>query len=369
MTPRLLRDRLRAGFAGRLLLWAASIGYSAVILARHLLYLSRLLPTKHLPVRVVCIGNITTGGTGKTTAVMLAAATLCRKGIKVAVLSRGYGRRKKSKEIQVLLDPKEITWQETGDEPWMMHQTLKKLAVPIVISSDRFAAGQTAVAYYAPDLILLDDGFQHLRLHRDFDVVLISALDPFGGDKLLPAGNLREPPAALRRADLAILTHTDQVTPAALQETRERILALNPGLRVFEAVHAPDFFLDLKTEEHRPLGHLKDKPASSFCALGDPRPFEAQLRGLGAKLAQSWRFQDHHPYTEEELRSIDNVRNGASLVTTMKDFVRFPPGWRELLTGEVLALTVKMELVKGAEEWESALTGMPAASEPSETPQ
>ncbi|OIO09988.1 MAG: tetraacyldisaccharide 4'-kinase [Elusimicrobia bacterium CG1_02_63_36] len=349
------RERLRGGAWGRFLLACLSLAYEIGVRLRNALYGFGLLPTTRLGVRVVCIGNLTTGGTGKTPAVLLAAQTLHKLQVKTAILSRGYGRRGDGRDVQVLLNSQNVHWQDTGDEPWMMHRALNGTAIPILICSDRAKAGLEAMNYYDPETLLLDDGFQHRRLKRDLDIVLVNALDPFGGGKLLPAGDLREPISSLRRAGMAVITHSDQVPPERVSEIRDTMRAVNPQLKILEAVHRADFLLDLKSDRRRRLTYLKGKQIVCLSALGDPRPFEAHLEATGGHLTQRWRYRDHHPYTLDDLKSIESVRHGAALITTFKDMPRLPPGWQEILAGEVLALGIRMEITKGRSAWERAL--------------
>ncbi|MBI5200543.1 MAG: tetraacyldisaccharide 4'-kinase [Elusimicrobia bacterium] len=352
-----LRDRVRANFLGRPLLWAASWVYGAVALLRRFLYAHGVLPSKHAGPRTICIGNLTAGGTGKTTAVLLAAQTLRKKDLSVAILSRGYKRPEPGKEVLVLLKAEHPSWRQAGDEPWMLHHALRGLDVPILVSPDRLKAAETAVAYYKPDVLLMDDGFQHLRLQRDTNIVLLNATDPWGGGGLLPLGDLREPRRALRQASLVLLTHADRVSPEELDRLRAEIHGIHPGAAVAEAAHRPCFILDLGADVRKPLTHLKNREVTLFCGIGDPASFRDQLRRLGAKVAQEWRFPDHHPYTLEELRSIERTRGDRPVVTTFKDFPRLPEHWQEELRGEVLALGIRMEITRGKQFWEAQLCG------------
>jgi len=351
------RESLRESAAGRLLLRLLSLLYGLGVASRNAAYSLRLLPSKRLPARTVCFGNLTTGGTGKTTAVLLAAHALRARHMKAAIICRGYKRKTETKEVIALLDSSDAGWEEVGDEPWMLHRMLKGHDVPILVSPDRYRAGLAAVQYYAPHVLLLDDGFQHRQLRRDADIVLISALDPFGGGSLLPFGNLREPVSALRRAALVIITHADQVSPDSLKEIREAVQRAQPGLAIAEAVHRPDCVLDIKSDRKHSVLHLRGKTVSCMSAIGEPRSFEESLRQAGTQLEQVWRFPDHHHFTTEELRSIETLRNGAPVVTTLKDAARLPALWRETLSGEVLALSVKLEITSGLQEWEEALLG------------
>ncbi|MEK7388476.1 MAG: tetraacyldisaccharide 4'-kinase [Elusimicrobiota bacterium] len=352
------RERLRQGFPGRLLLGTASLIYGGAVLAHRGLYSLGAISRKRLKSKVICIGNLTTGGTGKTPAVLLAAETLRKRGHEVAVLSRGYGGQSSKKEVCVLIDGRQTDWRSCGDEPWMIHQSLQGQGIPVLACPDRAKAGELAIEMYGSRLLILDDGFQHWRLHRDLDVVLINARNPFGGRRLLPLGDLREPISALRRAGLIVITHADRVPAAELTKLREDIAAVQPRAPVLESAHRPDHLLDVKTEAKLPLSRLKEKSVVALSGIGDPLSFESQLESLGATVAQSWQFRDHHPYTVKELLSIENLRGGLPLVTTHKDFVRLPSDWRDRLSGEVYVLGIKLELLKGRNVWNEVLESL-----------
>lgn len=345
------REKLRRSVGGRALLGAAALAYGAGVLARRGMYAAGVLKRKRIKAKVVCIGNLTVGGTGKTPAVLLAAETLRKRGHEVAILSRGYGRQAPKREVSVLIDGRHVDWRECGDEPWMIHQSLNGQGIPILVCPDRTKAGELAVEVYGSRVVILDDGFQHLRLHRDLDIVLVNARDPFGGRRLLPLGDLREPLSALRRAGMVVITHADRVTGVELTRLREDIEKIHPGVPVIESEHKADHLLDVKTEVKLPLSRLKDTAVVALSGIGDPLAFETQLEALGVKVAQAWRYPDHHPYTSRELKSIEDLRGGLPLVTTHKDFVRLPEDWRERLTGEVFVLGIKLELLKGRNVW------------------
>jgi tetraacyldisaccharide 4'-kinase len=355
------REKLRASAGGRALLGAASLAYGAGVLARRGLYASGVLTRRKVKAKVICIGNLTVGGTGKTPAVLLTAETLRKRGHAVAIISRGYGRRAPAREVSVLLDGRQTDWRECGDEPWMIHQSLHGQGIPVLACPDRAKASALAVEMYGSKVLILDDGFQHLPLHRDLDVVLINARDPFGDRLLLPLGNLREPLSALRRAGVVVITHSDRITAAELSRLRGDIDALHPGVLVVESAHKPDHLLDMKTETKLPLSTLKDKVVVAFSGIGDPLSFEMNLEALGVSVAQSWRYPDHHSYTSRELKSINDLRGDLPVVTTHKDFVRLPADWREKLTGDVYMLAVKLELLKGRNAWIDTLVTLVGA--------
>ncbi len=343
-----LQIKFRSNWAGKFVLLILSLIYGCIISFRRRLYGAGILRSFSLPAKVVCFGNITTGGTGKTSAVMMAASMLSRAGIKTAILTRGYRRPDKKKPVVILSreDPDmKASCVDCGDEAWMMHQSLEGLDVPVLVSRDRYRSGLVAVNQFKSRVILLDDGFGHFRLRRNLDIVLIDARNPFGGGSLLPLGRLREPKSSMRRAGLALITHCDQVNPEILESIRNEIIFIHPGIRILTSVHQPEFFLDLCDSGKIELKRLKG-PAAALSAIGSPESFEQTLISLDIRLRQIWRYPDHHYFTMEELRSIETVRGGYPLITTFKDFPRFPKGWRDVLTGKVYALSVRLRLIE-----------------------
>lgn len=347
-----LQKRLRTHAAGRFALGALSLGFAAAVLLRAALYRLGVLRRRRLPIRTVCFGNLTTGGTGKTSAVLLAAEQLAEKGAKPAVLSRGY-RRPNRKPASLALGPG-ADWKDAGDEPWMIHESLKDLGVKVIVGADRYASGVMAASEFGADVALLDDGFQHLSLERDADVVLVNAADPFGGG-LLPFGLAREPLGALRRATLIVLTHADRVSKERLEEIREELRRVAPRVPTAAAVHKARHVWDPRKLERLPLARLKGREVVALSALGDPGSFERLLASLGARIAQSWRYPDHHVYTPVEARSLENARGNRAVVTTFKDLPRLPADWDKTLTGDVWALAVGLKIVQGQDAWKKAV--------------
>lgn len=352
------RRRLQGLWWGRVLLWTLSMGYGAAVLARRTAYALGVLKTRRPGAKVVCIGNLTTGGTGKTPAVLLAAQTLRRRNHPVAILTRGYGRTTPPDELCVLTEDTHVPWTECGDEPWMMQQALSGSGVPILVCADRAKSSEQAVRFFHSKILVLDDGFQHHRLARDLDIVLLNATDPFGGGSLLPLGDLREPMSALSRAQVVVLTRVDQVSESALEALRQRVKELSPEAALCEAVHKPDFLLELGAGRRHRLSHLEGKEACALSGIGDPASFEAQLEGAGVRLTQRWRYRDHHRFTMAELETAQRLRGGRPVVTTFKDLARFPAGWEAALPGETYALAVKLELLKGRNVWTDRLVAL-----------
>jgi tetraacyldisaccharide 4'-kinase len=240
----------------------------------------------------------------------------------------------------------------------MMRRQLDGLGIPIVVCQDRHKAGQEALRSCGARVIILDDGFQHWRLSRDLDIVLVNATDPFGGGSLLPLGNLREPEKALGRAGLIVITHADRLEAAGLSQLRERLRKLNSKAPVLEAVHRPDFLLELKTQKKEPFNCLCGRKVTALSGIADPTSLEDKLTEIGCMISQKWHYPDHHPYTLTELESAEHLRAGLPLVTTLKDFTRFPEGWERAISSEAYALAMRLEIVKGQEEWSSSLTAI-----------
>lgn len=343
-----LRENLLNNSAGRLLLSFAAFVYGLGVKVTLLAYKKGWRKQKAVNSRVVCIGNITAGGTGKTTAVLLCASKLSRAGIRTAVVSRGYKRSQKKDEVVVLFDKDLLNWKESGDEPYMMSQLLAEDKVPVVVSSDRYAAASEAVKQFRSQVILLDDGMQHHRLKRDANIVLIDAVNPFGGEALLPLGTLREPATALKRASLVVITHSDLVSQREREDIKDSIRLINDEIEIIEAIHKPDYYFDVTAKTKVPLKDLKG-PAVAFSAIGDHSSFEQTLRNLGLELKQTWRFPDHSTYTIEQMETFASSRGPLPLITTFKDYVKFPEGWQDIIKDKLYILAINMEILNGEE--------------------
>lgn len=344
-----LRDNLTKNILGRGILLAASKLYGVGVKLNHSAYKNGWKSTKSVNSRVVCIGNITAGGTGKTTAVLLAATTLAKEGIRVAIVSRGYKRQEKTDQPVVLFDNPEADWRLAGDEPFMMSRVLSQYKVPIVISPNRVAAATEALRRFKSQLILLDDGFQHFPLERDANIVLVDAKNPFGNKHLLPYGILREPLRAFQRASLVVLTHCDQVSARDLENIKDEIRQYNDCVEILESVHQPDYYMDICSGSRVNLEDVKG-PVVCFSAIGHPATFENTLTGLGLELKQKWRFPDHQHYTLEHLRTFEDTRGDLPLITTFKDFVKFPDNWRDVLKSKVYVLSVNLQILGGEKQ-------------------
>ena len=271
------------------------------------------------PVPVISIGNLAVGGTGKTPAVIHLAGELRRLGWHPAILTRGHGRRG---SVRVVLAPGEATPGPdlAGDEPLEMFEALSD--VPIVIAADRKGSALLAVAQFHADVLILDDGFQHRPLARDIDIVLVDAARPFGNGRLLPAGPLREPPSALRRADMIVLTRAEDAPD--INSSRSLVQREGPEAWIGTARH--------RVIGLRPIGTPKAEgtpPRDSVLAVSGiarPETFLAGLRATGHEVGQHRDFPDHHRFDTADLALVLREADGAPIVTTAKDAVR----WRDV---------------------------------------
>ncbi len=311
------------GSAMRAGLQALSWGYGLGVRAARGLYDTRLRRPCRLPRPVVSVGNLTWGGTGKTPLTAHLARALQLRGARPAILLRGYG----------------------GDEPTVLRMLAPN--VPVIVGADRAAGGRAAIAGGA-DLLLLDDGFQHWRLHRDLDIVLLDAAAPFGNGHLLPRGSLREPVGALRRAGVVVITKSDAADPAPVVA---RVRALQPAAWVTTARYRPTAFTEWPSGTPQPLAALRGARAAVLSGIADPASFERLVQTLGVEPVLTRRFLDHHPYQTEELTALAEAgrREGAAwVVTTLKDAVRFPTtvAWGGV---RVAVVRVTMEMAGEAE--------------------
>jgi len=300
-------------------LWLCSFLYRGLMAARKCLYARGVLARMQLPCRVVTVGNITVGGTGKTPTVLFLARALADAGLHIAVLSRGYGGSKRGPLI--VSDKKQVlaTAREAGDEPFMLAQTLR--GVPVIISRNRYLGGMLACERFNPHVLVMDDGFQHLRLRRDLDIVLINARNPFGCGQLLPRGILRESVSALRRARIVVLTKVDPHRDP--DELEERIAAINPDAAVFRSRFRPTGLLQPATGASVGLETVRGRMAAGLCSIGDPGHFFSMLASLGVSYSRPLVFPDHHRYGRRDCRMIAARASGADyLITTEKDIAK-----------------------------------------------
>jgi len=287
----------------------------------------RMLPfrIKKVDAKVISVGNITWGGTGKTPLTAKIAKDLAYYGKKVAVLTRGYG----------------------NDE---VEELKKKLPdIPVLVGRDRVKTAREAVEKYQAEFLVLDDGFQHLRLERQLDIVNINSVLPFGPGGLIPAGTLREPLESLSRADIFILTKSN-LGAKNLPQIRQKLLSIKPNATIFEAVHKPLRFLDIPRNRQVGLHEMKNRRVAVISAIADPFSFEKTVENVGAEIVLAARFDDHYEFTQQDLTNfVAQARSlGArEVITTEKDFFRIEPHLKnapELATYNFLALEIEFQI-------------------------
>src|SRR5687768_9205663 len=348
----------------RAFLYALSKVFQVAVKFRRFLYNVRILRDSTLGVQVIAIGNLTVGGTGKTPVVEKFARELQDQGRQVAILSRGYrskppplSRRLINKLLfredrtppRIVSDGKSLLLdsETAGDEPYMLASNLKDVVV--LVDKDRVKSGRYAIEKFGCDTLLLDDGFKFWKLQgRRRDIVLIDRQQPFGNERLLPRGTLREPPSHLARARWIFITKSDGDT----EELRTRIAQLNPTAPIIECIHHPLYFEDVFTGERLGIEFLQGKKVASFSGIAQPESFEKSLVGIGAELVYSKRFADHHRFTQQEVINAINrskKRQAELIITTQKDAVRFPKIDRRDIP--ILFMRVEIKILKGAKDF------------------
>jgi len=292
----------------RMVLWPISQVWSGAARLRATGYRRGLFPKRRLPGVVISVGNLTAGGTGKTPMVLWLAERLRGEGKRVGILTRGYMSRPNAPPGAPQSDEIAIYLQRLGHH------------VELGVGADRFTSG-TVLARHGVEWFLLDDGFQHMQLGRDVDIVMLDATNPFGGGMLLPAGLLREPKNALRRADVVVITRSDRA-PAV-----EAVVRRYTNAPIFYATTKDREVVRLDSVSTGQLSYLSPeyfhkKKAFAFCGIGNPQAFFEDLRGWGATLAGTESFPDHHSFTPQDAERLEvrAQKSGAEfLICTEKD--------------------------------------------------
>jgi tetraacyldisaccharide 4'-kinase len=315
----------------------ASIPYGWAVRIRNRFYDRAWKPVVRAAVPVVSVGNLTLGGTGKTPCVEYVARLFREHGFRAAILSRGYGAS-----------------HSRNDEALVLEENLSD--VPHLQGADRAALAEAAVQELESEVLILDDGFQHRRLARDLDLVLVDATNPWGFGRLFPRGLLREPPAGLQRAHIVMLTRCDQVSAEQRDRLRATVTRIAPDALILEAVHRP---LDLCNGESGSvsLTELCHRPVAGFCGLGNPAAFQRTLVDLGADIQDFRTFPDHHPYTRTDVEDLRAwARQQATdclVVTTQKDLVKLRLA--QLGGRALFALRIRLHVEPGREELDQRL--------------
>jgi tetraacyldisaccharide 4'-kinase len=326
-----------------------SLPYEWGVRIRTILYSINLWKSKRLPCPVISVGNITVGGTGKTPLVITLAKGLMDRGIPMGILSRGYKGKGSSRPWvsdgkTVLLSP-----EESGDEPFQMAKALK--GIPVLIGKDRFANGHLALQRFNIRGVLLDDGYQHLQLHRDLNILLIDSEIGFGDHHLLPRGILREPLKHLDRAHLFILTKVEH--PEACRPLEKMLQELHPSSLIFHSHYEPQGLIG-SGGEWIGLQGLKGKKALAVSGIGNPAYFSLLLRKCGMEIAREMIFPDHHRFTSKDRIAIEKESKEADwIVTTEKDIVKL--GKMRIVYRPLLALRIEMKIWEEEEFYKRVL--------------
>ena len=334
----------------RIVLSAAAAVYSIIIRTRNFMYSKAILKSYKVNAPVVSVGNITAGGTGKTPLVIW----LCNQITKnprfsipnygCAILTRGYKPIQSSK----------LNIQSYADEPVFLAQSCPE--VKVIVNPDRVAAAAEVVEKFGAKVLIMDDGFQHRCLNRDLDIVTIDATCPFGYDKMLPAGLLREPLAELKRADAVVITRCDQAREATLSQIEEKLQLTNQYMIIAKSVHKP---VCAKSTDNRQIGleELRNKKIFAFCGIGNPDAFLWTIKGLDADVTGSKIYNDHHHYTENDIAEIYKQAKGLKvdlILTTQKDWTKIIGEFQTSITDyhDVLFayLAIELKFLAGQEK-------------------
>lgn len=337
------------------LLEGASRIFSGITRLRAWLYETGLARRFPLGCQVISVGNVTVGGTGKTPVVEILARTLKEEGRNVAILSRGY--RKKEKPFlqrlfggEAMAPPRVVSNGErvlldselSGDEPFMLASNLPGVAV--LVDKNRVKAGRYAIRHFGCDVLILDDGFQYMKLKHSHEIVLVDSTNPFGNGHLLPRGILREPAANIRRADFIFITKSDGHTEAL----RARLRRMNDRAEIAECRHRPRYYKNAFTGEVLPLEAVSGMKVVTLAGIAAPMSFENAVSGMGARILARERYPDHFRYRAQDIIDVINAADelGAqAILTTEKDAVRLPR--LEYPKVPIFYMRMDIEIIKG----------------------
>lgn len=335
-----------------------SLGYQAGLKGRAVAYKKGWLAVKKLPRPTICVGNITVGGTGKTPLVIRLVSDLMARGLRPAVLLRGYKRERPVRLPVIVRDAHTIFAgvRESGDEA--MELAVRLPGACVGVGANRYAVGQVLLKQAPVDCFILDDGFQHVQLDRDMNIVAMDVTDPWGGGKLLPAGLLRETPEALQRADWVVLTRTGLIAPDRLSVLRAEVAALmRPPAQILESEHQPRSVVAFTSHNELPLTSLQGKKVIAVSGIGSPESFEANLVRLGAEVVDRKHFPDHGGRLREVWAWVKAHRKpGQWVLMTEKDAMRWtarviPPAMQE----ETYVLRMDLVVTSGESLWKDLL--------------
>ncbi|MCJ7801078.1 MAG: tetraacyldisaccharide 4'-kinase [Candidatus Marinimicrobia bacterium] len=293
--------------------------YLLIIVIRNYLFDIKLFKSTQLPCKVISVGNITVGGTGKTPIVIAIAKFLLQQNKTVAVLSRGYGRKSTGTQLVTNSKTSLTSWKNVGDEPTLMAKHLQ--GIPIVVDENRIRGGKYLIDKFHPEIIILDDGFQHRKISRDVDIVLVNSNMSKYKNRIFGFRTFREPWKSLSRAHLIFLTKSDFVTPSS--KILERLKKID--LPFFNAnINPSSYLLDYQNNKID-LDYFDGKTALLFSGIGDPESFGKTVQSLNIRILNTIKFGDHKNYSKSDIKLIRNkyINSGADVIlTTEKDFLK-----------------------------------------------
>jgi tetraacyldisaccharide 4'-kinase len=344
LNPTQFRDLVsgrRRGIGATLLrcfLRLVEVFYTAAVRRRMRQFDQGKRETHRMAIPVISVGNLTLGGTGKTPMVEWLVRWIQAQEVQVGVVSRGYGAAR----------------GDRNDEAMELAQKLPN--VPHIQNPDRVAAAREAVTKYGCQAIVLDDGFQHRRIGRDFDIVLLDALEPFGFGHVFPRGTLREPLEGLGRADVVVLTRADLLDPEHRETIWTQVKRYAPKATHAEAIHAPWRLLSASGTES-PLSSLRGQPVAVFCGIGNPEGFRHTVETCGCRIVGFRPFADHHRYTQADIDSLSawaDSLEASTVLCTCKDLVKLPTD--QLGNRPLHAIDIELEFLTGQSALESELS-------------
>ena len=322
-------------FLLKALLAFASGVYRFLHMTRKGLYRVGILRGTRISIPVISVGNLTMGGTGKTPIVEMLARKIAQQGLPTAILARGYGKIDPSQDDENLLFDIDHVIRLTG--------------------ANRVESAKRAIEEFQARTIILDDGYQHFQIQRDLDILVVDCLNPFGGEHLLPRGGLREDPSHTDRADILILTRSDQVDEKSLHTLKARLTDLSQGKPIVETNHKPTHLRSLGNKQRHELDWLQGKRINAFCGLGNPEGFRKTIESLGAELCLFRAFPDHHTYTKSDLQRLNLEAQefmADILLTTEKDSLKLH---QESFEKPLFVLRIEIEITRGQEQLDRAL--------------
>jgi tetraacyldisaccharide 4'-kinase len=311
--------------------------YFSITSLRNFLYDSGVFPTHRLPIPIVSVGNLTLGGTGKSPMVAWLGRFFLDQGIQPGIISRGYGQ------------------SSNGVNDEFLEIAFRLPSIPHRLNRNRVAAAQDFLNSQNIELLILDDAFQHRRIDRNLDIVLLDALEPFGYEHIFPRGMLRESITALRRAEVVLLSRADLVDESQRQKIRDRVIALSPNILWGEIVHEPQSLISIpKTETD--ISAIRGKRILAFCGIGNPNAFRQTLESCGAQVVELIPFPDHHQFNSEDLDELEKIAQREhvdSILCTMKDFVKM----ERIASGSIpiQAVLINIRFLSGETEFRNLL--------------